>query len=64
MALISGPKTLMFTHFLVDIIIPPDVVLPFSYIRGLFVYCPFLLDLFTPERGFLFLFLRDMIPVI
>ena len=29
------------------IVIPPDVVLPFSYIRGYFVYCPFLLDLFT-----------------
>ena len=29
--------------FLPDITIPPDVVLLFSYIRGLFVYCPFLL---------------------
>ena len=28
--------------FLPDITIPPDVVLLFSYIRGLFVYCPFL----------------------
>lgn len=26
---------------------PPDVVLPFSYIRGRFVYCPFLLVRFT-----------------
>ena len=33
--------------FFPDITIPPNVVLPFSYIRGLFVYCPFLLDLFS-----------------
>ena len=26
---------------------PPDVVLPFSYIRGRFVYCPFFLVQFT-----------------
>ena len=35
-----------FIPFFPDIIIPPNVVLSFSYIRGLFVYCPFLLDLF------------------
>ena len=33
--------------FRFDIILPPDVVLIFSYIRGLFVYCLFLLDLFN-----------------
>jgi len=33
-------------------ITPPDAVLSFSYIRGCFVYCPFLLDLFTPKSLF------------
>ena len=28
---------------------PPDVVLPFSYIRGRFVYCPFLLVRFNDQ---------------
>ena len=37
--------------FFSHITTPPDAV-PFSYIRGLFVYCPFLLDLFM-ERGLL-----------
>jgi len=32
-------------------IIPPDVVLSFSYIRGLLVYCPFLLDLYIKPQG-------------
>jgi len=36
------------SYLRLDIILPPDVVFQFSYIRGYFVYCPFLLDLFTP----------------
>ena len=32
---------------------PPNVVLSFSYIRGLFVYCPFLLVLFILPLLFL-----------
>ena len=45
--IISDSNFLMFVHFLLLIKIPPDVVLLFSYIRGLFVYCPFLLIRFT-----------------
>ena len=33
---------------------PLDVVLPFSYIRGRFVYCPFFLVQFTRARGVFF----------
>ena len=47
-----------FIPFLPDIATPPDVVL-FSYIRGLFVYCPFLLDLF---RSFWDLLLVGDVP--
>ena len=47
---ISDSNTLMCVYFLCDIAIPPDVVL-FSYIRGYFVYCLFLLDLFTWDHG-------------
>jgi len=52
--LISAPRILMFVHFFFDMIIPPDVVLSFSYIRGLFVYSPFLRDLFKSWPGFCF----------
>ena len=34
-------------------IIPPNVVLSFSYIRGLLVYCPFLMVRFTAAQGIL-----------
>ena len=34
--------------FFPDILRPPNVVL-FSYIRGLFVYCPFLLEQFKTQ---------------
>ena len=40
------PTGYFFIPFFPDILRPPNVVL-FSYIRGPFVYCPFLLDLFT-----------------
>ena len=46
-------NTVSYTHL--DVykrqIIPPDVVLSFSYIRGLFVYSPFLRDLFRNKVG-------------
>ena len=45
--MISGSMALICVYFLFDINYPPDVVLSFSYIRGRFVYCPFLLDLFN-----------------
>ena len=35
-----------------DINLPPDVVVLVSYIRGCFVYCPFLLDLFISNVVF------------
>src|SRR5699024_1031667 len=44
------PTGYFFIPFFPDIIRPPNVVL-FSYIRGLFVYCPFLLVLFISRRG-------------
>lgn len=44
MALISGYSNRTWVYSLFDITAPPDVVL-FSYIRGYFVYCPFLLVL-------------------
>ena len=43
-------------------ITPPDVVLSFSYIRGCFVYCPFLLDLFTAYRLFLCFYRVSEVP--
>ena len=46
------PLGYFFIPFLPDIQLPPDVVLTFSYIRGLFVYCPFLLDLFSFQGAF------------
>ena len=48
---ISGSNTCTCVYPFLAMIIPPDVVLPFSYIRGLLVYCPFLLDLFIRFRG-------------
>ena len=45
-ALISGYSNRTWGYSLFDITAPPDVVL-FSYIRGCFVYCPFLLVRFT-----------------
>ena len=45
-ARISGNRLCTRVYFSLDITIPPNVVLLFSYIRGCFVYCPFLLDLF------------------
>ena len=46
------PLGYFFIPFLPDIQLPPDVVLTFSYIRGLFVYCPFLQDQFSIRRLF------------
>ena len=54
-AIISGSIVLICVYFLFDMIIPPDVVLSFSYIRGRFVYCPFLLDLFIAPGICLFI---------
>lgn len=42
-----------FMPFFPDILRPPNVVL-FSYIRGLFVYCPFLLEQFILGSAFLY----------
>ena len=42
--------------FLPEIILPPNVVLSFSYIRGLFVYCPILLDPFIGRGCFCYFF--------
>ena len=44
--MISVSTALIFVHFRFSILLPPDVVLLFSYIRGAFVYCPVLLELF------------------
>ena len=43
---ISFSKSLMCVYFLLDIMTPLDVLL-LSYIKGCFVYCPFLLVQFT-----------------
>ena len=51
-ARISGSNTCTCVHFSLDIILPPDVEISFSYIRGSFVYCPFFTDLFNFSRVF------------
>ena len=59
-ALISGSKACTCSYLRLDIFLPPDVVFPFSYIRGYFVYCPFLLDLFIVPRGFFSVIFRQV----
>ena len=53
-----GSNSCTFSYFL-GMTTPPVVVLLFSYIRGCFVYCPFLLVRFNGLRGagFCYLFL-------
>ena len=47
---ISFSKSLMCVYFLLDIMTPLDVLL-LSYIKGCFVYCPFLLVQFSSRFG-------------
>ena len=51
-ALISGNNPWICVYFRFSMTIPPDVVL-FSYIRGLFLYCTFLLVRFNSPQLFL-----------